>query len=169
MLITRLWIGLELVFVLVAAHASTPADQGQERSAGSPLLMSRSIDLPPAQATWCKSSGLDASQRDGCVTAMRVLRLMSDEPRDKKWADAMEAYLQSAVNSLDSTRVTSRNIQCRLSWCVVEVGATGGPTAVSALLLNAVQARSIKLFERTILFAPGAAPIWTGHSRLDRS
>lgn len=68
---------------------------------------------------------------------------MSAEPRDGVWADTIESDLHKWVESLASDGFTLRDIECRSSWCVLEVGSTQG----GLIEMEPRDARKMKLFD----------------------
>jgi hypothetical protein len=88
--------------------------------------------------------------RTGAATAARFLLSINAEPRDKEWAGKMEANLNEWVESLASQGITSRDVECRLSWCLVEVGSTEGNLPDWDL----VRASQWKVFNILFLSAP---------------
>jgi hypothetical protein len=109
------------------------------------------IELGPSQKERCKRTAPnDKVPYENCVLAGHYLALMNGEPRDKVWADKMESDLSDWVQSLVSEGITSRNVECRLSWCIVEVGSTQGHLPE----MGARDQQKRKLFETQFLYAP---------------
>lgn len=150
-----------LSVVVVLGFAMTLAMTFQEASAsessastGSHVASTgeiSSIELGPSQEARCKRTIQDDRlDFESCASAKRILALMRAEPRDKVWADKMESDLSEWVESHTSEGFTLRNVECRLSWCIVEVGS-----AQKRILEMHLRNQSTrKLFDRLDLFAP---------------
>lgn len=106
-------------------------------STGSHVISTESlspIKLDPSQEAYCKRATTAARiHRKSCAWAKRLLALMSAEPRDSVWAEKMESDLRRWVESLASGGFTLRNVECRSSWCVLEVGSTQAGTIEMSL------------------------------------
>jgi hypothetical protein len=74
---------------------------------------------------------LDPSGTPGCSGIRRDLSAMAEETRDPTWAPEMESRLQ---NFLETQRpdFSVRNIECRTSWCAIEVVSMDGNYFVGA-------------------------------------
>jgi hypothetical protein len=109
------------------------------------------MGLSPSQEANCKRTAPSDGVRHGdCVEAMRILALMTAEPRDKVWADRMGSDLSDWVESLASKGITPRNVECRLSWCIVEVGSAEG----DLFEMSPQKGQKMKIFDRLVLYAP---------------
>jgi len=143
--------------VLLMLSSLVHADQRQvtQQIAGEPTrgVLRNAIELPAPQMAQCGSAQIADRLRQDCANVSHVFALMSAEPRDKAWAGPTESYLQSWIEGLGSRGFTARNIECRLSWCVVEAESTQG----GSLILNLIEARNRKLFQSATLFAPDSS------------
>jgi len=111
----------------------------------------RPIEVGPSQTAHCKRlTPKDGISYRNCVTASHLLTAMNAEPRDTVWADKMESDLNDWLESLATEGLISRNIECRLSWCMVEVGSGDGRIADLSYLFK----HNWKLLERLSMFAP---------------
>jgi hypothetical protein len=74
----------------------------------------------------------------------------------------MENSLQKWVESLESDGFTFRNVECRLSWCVVEAGSTigAGDRKGHNIVLELAEANKLKLFQVENLFSRDDANTW---------
>lgn len=114
------------------------------------------VDLPPAQEAYCRKVAPSGGIPHGeCLKARGILAVMSAERRDSVWADKIESTLQKWAKSLDSSEFTFRNVECRLSLCVVEIGSTvgAGYGGEGHSLVMAEQHKN-KIFHFMALFAP---------------
>lgn len=111
------------------------------------------IELGPSLVARCKrTTPDDRIDYQECALAKGVVALMNAEPRDKAWADKTESDLSEWIGSRASEGFTLRNVQCRSSFCIVEVGS-----AQSRILETSTHdQRKWKLFEFRDLFAPDA-------------
>lgn len=150
---------IALVFGLATALAINFPEAGASESsspAGSHVVSAKSlspIELDPSQEARCKrTTPADRIDYKNCSWAKRLVALMSAEPRDRAWADKMESDLRKWVESLASEGFILRNVECRSSWCILEVGSTQG----GILEMNLRDADKRKLFEPIAenLFAP---------------
>ena len=131
------------------ARASETSDSMPRHSA--PAELTSSIELGPSQRARCNSAAPnDQSGIENCAAAGRLLALMNAESRDKVWANKMEADLTRWSESFASKGVTLRNVECRLSWCMVEV-ASGEERP---FLMRARDERKWNVFHMLSLFAP---------------
>jgi len=112
------------------------------------------VGLPPAQEANCKrlTSG---PLHDQCLTAASILAVMSGERRSAAWADGMELVLRKWIESRSPHGYTLRNVECRLSWCVVEAGYTvaAGDLPGQGLVLDSAVADKNKIFKLQTMFA----------------
>jgi hypothetical protein len=75
---------------------------------------------------------------------------MSPESRDVAWADRMEFDLSKWVESVKSEGIAPRDLECGLSWCIVEVVSTQG--RIPEMLPH--EQRKRKIFQMPSVFAP---------------
>jgi hypothetical protein len=147
--------------VLVLVFAMTLATRSPETSASESSALTGghvdserltgAIGLGPSQEDRCKHTPPDDRiHYEECASAKYLLTLMSAERRDNVWADQMESELRKWIDSLASEGFISKRVECRLSWCVVEVGST--QSRVLEMDLRVAQKR--KLFDLKDLFAP---------------
>jgi hypothetical protein len=142
-------VGLVLGVAMILAMEFPEASASE--SSVSTAEVTSPIELGPSQKARCKRTAPnDQVPYEKCISAARVLALMSAEPRNKAWADKMESDLSEWIESLASKGFTSRNVECRLSWCIVEVGSTQG----HLLEMSLRDQQKRKLFDRLDLFAP---------------
>jgi hypothetical protein len=114
------------------------------------------IELSPALAARCKGiAGSNVPEHQDCVRASHILALMSAELRDAAWAGEMESFLEKWIESLETDGFTFRNVECRKSWCVVEVGSTigAGDRRGHDLVLDGSEAQKRRIFQALSLFA----------------
>jgi len=76
----------------------------------------------------------------------------------------MESFLQKWIESLQPDGFTFRNVECRLSWCVVEAGSTigAGDRPGHDIILESAAADKKKIFQAENMFArdPDAGNVW---------
>lgn len=138
---------LALKFAETSA-SETPSSTGSHLAAAG---STSPIELDASQEARCKhTTPDDRINYEECAWATRALALVSSEPKDKMWAYEMESDLREWVGSLTSDGFILRNVECRLSWCIVEVGSKQR----RILHTSAQNARKWKLFELRDLFAP---------------
>ena len=129
-------VGLALGFTATLAMKLPPANASENPALTGNRLTSTAIlspiGLSPSQDTVCKRTAQSASDHSDCNEAIHVLALMSAERRGNPWADRMESFLSKWVESLSSEGMTPRDIECRLSWCIVELGSARGQLAKPA-------------------------------------
>jgi len=114
------------------------------------------IELPPVQAARCKEiAASKGPEHEDCVRAAQILALMSAESRDVRWADAIEPFLRKWIESLQPDEFTFRKVECRRSWCLLEVGSTiaAGDRPGHSLILATHEAQKRKIFQLQTLFA----------------
>lgn len=146
-----------IVFVLVfathlaakcseASAAERPAPtRSHPASAGS----ATPVELGPSVEAWCKRTN-DGIEYQLCESARDIVALMNAEPRDNAWADNTESDIAAWIQAQSSKRLTLRNVQCRSSFCIAEVGSPHG----SALEPRIADQRKWRLFGFQSLFAP---------------
>jgi hypothetical protein len=88
---------------------------------------------------------------ENCVRVKYILALMSAEPRDNVWADRMESDLRKLVDAAASEGFAPRDLECRLSWCIMEVVSTQG---LIPKIPSLDQQEKMKIFETPKVFAP---------------
>jgi hypothetical protein len=124
------------------------------------------VELPQVQQAKCKqlTVGGGGPLREQCLRVREILPVMSAEPRATVWADAMESFLRKWIESLGPDGFTFRNVECRLSWCVVESGSTvgAGDRRGHDIVLESAEAGKSKIFQVENLFArdPDDANAW---------
>jgi hypothetical protein len=124
------------------------------------------VELPPVQEANCKrlAAGGGGPLLEQCRRVRTILATMSLEPRSTAWADAMETSLQKWIESLEPDGFTFRNVECRLSWCVIEAGSTigAGDRRGHDIVLELAEADKLKIFQVENLFArdPDDASAW---------
>lgn len=124
-----------------ASASESPVSVGSQVASAKLLTP---IRLDPSQDAYCKRpTSADRINYKKCVWVKRLLALVSAEPRDGVWADTIESELRKWVESLASDGFTLRDIECRSSWCVLEVGSTQG----SLIEMQPRDARKMKLFD----------------------
>lgn len=79
-------------------------------------VVGRLFPLSPSMETECRVN-------DGCAPALRLLRQLSQQPRDPVWAPKMETGLRDLVMSQPGYSI--RAIECRVSLCAAEVSGMG--------------------------------------------
>ncbi len=95
---------------------STDLEKFEAQSAvGRPFPLSKSV------LRTCEEPSADSQ----CPLLKEVLSSFTSEPRDLRWARAMEELLESLVASAASEQFSARAIECRSSLCAIEVV---GPT-----------------------------------------
>ena len=139
---------LALVIHFEEARAADPTRV--ETHPKSSLKVADPIELGPSARAYCSRQRSSDKQYSDCVNASRLMGLMNSETRDKKWADRMEADLSDWVESSASKGITSREIECRLSWCLVEVGSSRG----ELLEMDFPDQNKKRIFRRLALYAP---------------
>lgn len=77
-------------------------------------VVGRPFPLSPSMEAECRVN-------DGCAPALRLLRQLSQQPRDPVWASKMEARLRDLVMSQPGYSI--RAIECRVSLCAAEVAS----------------------------------------------
>jgi hypothetical protein len=144
-------VGLALSFAATLATKLPQANASEDLAPTSNRMGSTGnlspIGLSPSQDTVCKRTPQSAPHHSDCNEAIHVLALMSAERRDNPWAERMESFLSKWVESLASEGMTPRDIECRLSWCIVELGSAPGP-------LTKIPPSQEKVFYFLALFAP---------------
>jgi hypothetical protein len=121
-----------------------------------PAEVTGPIELPPVQEAHCKKvAASNGPEHQDCLRARHILALMSAEPKDKAWADGMESFLQEWIESLEPDGFSFRNVECRLSWCVVEAGSRigAGDRRGHDIVLDSREAQKKKIFQFQNLFA----------------
>jgi hypothetical protein len=129
------------------------------------LGATKPIELPAVQEANCKRLSADDPVHGQCVRVRQILTLMSAEPRAAAWADGMESFLRRWMESLGPDGFTFHNVQCRLSWCVVEAESTvgaGEDRRGHNIVMDSAQAANKKLFQIENMFArkPDDATVW---------
>jgi len=157
-----LGVGFGFVMPLLVAIASeSPSQVSPTRTEST-----SPVRLPPAQEAKCRqlAVGSRGPLHEQCLRVGKILAIMSVEPRETAWADAMESSLHKWIESLEPDGFTFRNAECRLSWCVVEVGSTvgAGDTRGHDIILESAEARKYKIFQAENMFArdPDGANVW---------
>jgi hypothetical protein len=152
-----LGVAVGIVFVLAMAMAMklpvaiASEDAPPKASHSVPAEVAAPIELSPSQKARCaRTPAADAVHNHDCNLGKDLLGLMNGERRDKLWADKTETGLSQWIESLASKGITSRNVECRLSWCMVEVGSTEGHLPK----MEVSDAYKWKLFETLFLSAP---------------
>ena len=127
---------------------------GSSAPTGSPVASTGEmipVELGASQEAGCKRTPPDDRiEYEECTSAKRLVAVMNAEPRDKPWADKTESDLSEMVESRESEGFTLRNVQCRSSFCIVEVGSTQSRIFETGTL----DQRKWKLFDFRSLFAP---------------
>jgi hypothetical protein len=77
--------------------------------------------VSPSIYSACNDPGLKSVHF--CDGLYRNLAQMEKEPRDSTWATTMEAELLAYVEH-DFKEASVRNVECRMSWCAIEVQST---------------------------------------------
>lgn len=114
-------------------------------SAGS----TRPVELGPSLEAWCKRT-TDGIDYQLCGSARDIVALMNAEPRDNTWADETESNIAAWIRAQSSEGIALRNVQCRSSFCIAEVGSSQG----RILEASTADERKWKLFGFQRLFAP---------------
>jgi hypothetical protein len=83
--------------------------------AGGPLV------IPDSISAACKDSGIKGAHL--CDRLYVDIAQMEKEPRDSGWSGVMEEKLQAYVEQ-QFQDASIRNIECRTSWCELEVEST---------------------------------------------
>lgn len=145
-----------VMVVLGTSFARSPQTSASAHSASTDSYVdservASQIGLGASQEAHCKqTTPNDRIGYEECASAKHILTLMSAERRDDVWADKMESELRTWVEGLASDGFTLKRVECRLSWCILEVGSAQG----SILEMNLRVAQRRKLFELKDLFAP---------------
>jgi hypothetical protein len=147
--------GVAVAFAMALAirlpQASASESPASKASHSASAGVTGPIELGPSQGAQCKRVAPgDRVPLENCLEATRILALMAAEPRDSAWADRTESALSKWIESLASEGATARNVECRLSWCIVELGSANK----SLLRLNIREQQNMKIFDRLDLFAP---------------
>jgi hypothetical protein len=116
---------------LVTPEEHRPANPGvfptasalDESVVGTPFPMSRSVALGCKRDHFC-----DELRED--------LDKMKMEPRDVVWATDMEARIQEYVASLGPDKSLVRDVECRTTFCAVEVTSNFGHSFVAQFPLG---------------------------------
>ena len=149
----QLALGFAIGLIAVFPEAGA-ADNSAENVARSAAHDVSAIELGPSQGAHCKSaqssSGDDRIVREQCIKVMHLLTLMSKERRDGAWADNMETGLSDWIKHLSPKGITPRNVECRLSWCIVEVGSANE----DLLEMPPQDEQKRRIYEVLHLFAP---------------
>jgi hypothetical protein len=113
----------------------------------------------------CKRAGDRGIDHEQCLRAENILAVISAEPRAKAWADGMESFLRKWMENLGPDGFTFRNVQCRLSWCVVDAESTVGAGYGGrghGIVLDTVEAGNNKIFQIENMFVrdPRDPTVW---------
>ena len=147
-------VGVVLGFAMIlgmgslGASASESAASNGDRATATGSM--RPIELGPSQEARCRRmTPDDRIHSRECASAKHIVALMNAERRDKVWADEMESGLRAWIESLKADGFTLRNVKCRSTWCIVEVGSAQR----HILFMHLHVARNRKLFDRLDIFA----------------
>lgn len=145
-------LGFAMTFVTRSSETGASESSALTGSHADSERVTSPIGLGPSQEARCKQAtpGDDRIHYEECASAKYLLTLMSAERRDNVWADQMESELRKWIDSLASDGFISKRVECRLSWCLVEVGST--QSRILEMDLRVAQKR--KLFDIKDLFAP---------------
>lgn len=149
-----------LAFAMTLVMWFPRAIASEDHSQGSPSTAvqgARPVELPSVQEANCKELAA-GHLHELCVSVRSILAAMSAERRQAAWADKMESFLRKWIETLEPDGFTLRNVECRLSWCVVEAGSTigAGSDRGHDIVLDVYQADKRKIFQTENLFAPDA-------------
>ena len=158
----RLTLGIAFVFAMTLSARLPQAAASEDLSrANAPTTV---VELPPVQQANCKRFANDDLIHDKCLRVKKILQVMSGEPRATAWADKMESFLTQWIESLEPDGFTFRNVECRLSWCIVEAGSTvgAGDRKGHGIVMATATAKENRIFQLENLFArdPDDAGIW---------
>jgi hypothetical protein len=155
-------------FLLMTAVLLPPAVAFEDNSRVSTSEVEKitdPVELPLVQQDNCKR--LVAARgplNDQCLRVSKILAVMSAEPRATAWANATETVLQKWIGSLAPDGFTFRNVECRLSWCLVEAGSTigAGDRRGHDVILESAETDKVKIFQAENLFVrdPDDASAW---------
>lgn len=145
---------ITLVMWFPRAFASEDPSQGSPSSAAQGA---RPVELPSVQEANCKKQAAGL-QHEQCLRVSGILAAMSAERRQAAWADRMESFLRKWIETLEPDGFTFRNVECRLSWCVIEAGSTigAGTDRGHSIVLDVDEADKRKIFQTENMFARDA-------------
>jgi hypothetical protein len=153
-------LGFTLIVAMTPAVGSpqTVASEGPSQvTAPARTQVTSAVELPSVQEANCKKLALGGRGPlyEQCLSVRSILAVMSVEPRATAWADAIETSLQKWIESLEPDGFTFRNVECRLSWCVIEAGSTigAGDRRGHDIVLDSAEARKLKIFQVENMFA----------------
>jgi hypothetical protein len=102
--------------------SARPAMSGSNSVIGQKFPMSASVD-----------AGCKKTPDDICKEALENLDKLAKESRDPLWASQMEALIQNSILNEDPGTHEIRDIECRTTFCAVEVVSTTSGTYVPYL------------------------------------
>jgi hypothetical protein len=101
----------------------TPDGSSVEGSVGADnSVVGRPFPVSPSVVDFSKSHTSTGGTL-GFAELWRAMSLFEQEPREMPWAQNMERQLRDFVVSDSSGKATVRNIECRLTLCIVESSA----------------------------------------------
>ena len=113
------------------------------------------VELSLYQQTHCKRKSAGSVDGKECAKARSIVDMMNHERRDTAWAGGVEESLRDWIDSLASVGISQREVQCRLSWCLIELGATEAQWEEQDPKLADIDLRKkLKLFQYLFLYAP---------------
>ena len=113
-----------------SSRESSSQKNATESSTAIPLAPHSSSDMSVVGQRFAVSSSVKTACDDRGLKAAHFcdrlqinLADMSKEPRDTAWATDMEMKLQDFVASQGYDPSSIRNVECRTSWCAIEVAS----------------------------------------------